>query len=726
MKRKESIGLNPEDADAGGKLYSRDVLLLLFHYVFRYKKGFFLSFLLVLMIAGANLSVPYLLKTIVDRYVFKEGRIFYLEKYPYQEKDEEVLLNKLLQGVKLEEGAYFLFHFQLKHLSPNERKSLIEEGVLSDESYVLIESPNLGPALGDKLNTLLTEGKAREYDRALFLLKPEVMEFFTVNEVLLLRNTDLKLIFWYICLITVILLVQFGASYFQIYLLMKLSQYAMKDLRMDLYSHILSLEISYFDRNPIGRLVNRVTNDIETLNELFSSVLVTFFQDILMMIGIAVIMFLTDFYLAAVVAITFPIIILLTVLFRIKVRGAYRLIRTKIAELNSFLNETITGIRIIKIFSRQAANLKKFIEKNMAVYDAQLKKLYINAVFRPLIGFLRWFAIAAVIYFGARGIEDGFLSYGILVMFIAYIEKFFVPVNHLSQQFDTMQSATAAGEKIISVFRARAGKEIVPDKAVTARSERFKGEIEFDNVWFSYIQDEWVLKGISFVVKPKQTLGIVGETGAGKTTIINLLQKFYYPQQGQIRIDGKDIKTLSYRQIRENISSVMQDVLLFSRSVRENITLGSAYNKAKFQKVAGITHIERFLENLPAGDLEPVMERGATFSAGERQLLSFARALYFDPAILVLDEATSNIDTETEKLIQDAIIKLTRGRTSIIIAHRLSTIKSADRIIVMDKGRIVEEGNHQTLMKKRGLYYRLYSLQSEALSGGNGDRQNSL
>ncbi len=748
-----------EEEEKNGKLYSRDVLNLMFRYIFAYKKYFITALVFVLFITGANLAVPLLLKTVIDRFVFKQGRVVDLVKLSQREEGDFVL-NRLRKAVRLDGLHGFLYQAELKYFSKQEIEKLTAAGVLSEHSYILIQPFDIDRGLRDKIKRLVQAGDVREFSGMRYLFTSAVLSGFTVREIVHLRQGDIRGIVRFVFIIIAILLVQFVSSYIQILLLMRLSQHAMRDLRRDLYTHILSLEVSYYERNPIGRLVNRVTNDIERLNELFSSVLITFFQDILMMAGIAAIMFMTSVSLALFVSITFPFLVLCTVLFRVQVRNAYRAIRTKIGDLNSFLNETITGIRIVQIFVREALNFEKFLGINTDVYDAQLKQLYINAVFRPIIGFMRWFSIAAVIYFGARGIVQGRVSFGLLVMFIAYIERFFHPIQDLSEKFDIMQSATAAGEKILSVFRADALKEAHahagndPSKAVysvktegaprqsgpagkedtgmgyaaiapgktagksspspsggAAGQNRFRGRIEFNHVWFAYKPGEWVLRDVSFSVSPRQTLAIVGETGAGKTTIISLLSRLYRPQRGTILVDGFDIERIPFAVIRRNIIPVMQDVFLFSRSVRENIILGNQYDAGRFRKVSESTHIDRFIRRLPEGEKEPVMERGATFSAGERQLLSFARALYFDPSILVLDEATSNIDTETERLIQDAIMRLTKGRTSIVIAHRLSTVQHAHKIIVIEKGSVLEEGTHSTLLSKKGLYHRLYSLQ---------------
>jgi len=742
-----------EEDEKNGRLYSRDVFSLVFKYIFAYKKYLFTALVFVLFITGANLAVPFFFKTIVDRFVFKQGKVVDLGKLSLLE-EKDFFLKRLKRSVALDDAHVFLFQADLKYFSERELKQLDADGVLSDSTYILVHPADIGRELRDKIKGMVQAGDARAFTGSRYLFKPADMHRFSVQEIVSLRKEDIRGIVRFVLIIIAVLLVQFVSSYIQILLLMRLSQHAMRDLRSDLFTHILSLELSYFEKNPIGRLVNRVTNDIERLNELFSSVLITFFQDILMMAGIIVVMYMTSISLALVVSITFPFLVLCTILFRVQVRNAYRIIRTKIGDLNSFLNETITGIRIVQIFVRESRNFKKFLGINTDVYTAQLRQLYINAVFRPIIGLMRWFAIAAVIYFGARGIVQDRISFGLLVMFIAYIERFFHPVQDLSEKFDIMQSATAAGEKILSVFQADAMKEVdkpegrphgdkvteagdAPGQSgliedtgrgyaalkkghvaadtspheAAAESSRFRGRIEFRHVWFAYSPGEWVLRDVSFSVSPRQTLAIVGETGAGKTTIISLLSRFYRAQRGTVLVDGVDIEGTSFSDVRKNIIPVMQDVFLFSRSVRDNIILGNPYDAGRFREVSESTHIDRFIRWLPGGAQEPVMERGATFSAGERQLLSFARALYFDPSVLVLDEATSNIDTETERLIQDAIVRLTKGRTSIVIAHRLSTIQHAHKIIVLEKGSVVEEGTHSVLLSKKGLYHRLYTLQ---------------
>jgi ATP-binding cassette, subfamily B, multidrug efflux pump len=710
-----------EEEPAGGALINKDIMRILFGYVLHYKKQLCFSLFCVVVITGATLTIPYLAKTIFDRYITKQGYSVDAGKLSHVNNPE--LAKRAKAAKSIGAGTYFLFQSKLSFFSKRQIQTFIDAGIFSKEKYTLVESPHLANSkVARKFEACLSTGKAVAFPDSVYLFKQGGFAEFTNKELLQVRNRDVVEILLYVLFMVLLFTVQFVATYLQIVSLMRLSQHSMRDLRRDLFGHVVSLEVSYFDRNPIGRLVNRVSNDIEVLNEMFSSVLITLFQDILILTGIIAIMFFANVYLACGVAITFPFLFGVTFVFRIQARKAYRVIRTKIADLNAFLNESISGVRIVQIFVQEAKQVAKFIKINNDVYQANIRQLYIYAVFRPLIDFFRWFAIATIIYMGSRFILDDRISYGMVLMFIAYVGAFFEPIGDLSEKFDIMQSATAAGEKILSVFNADAKKEITAmvrdvrakrpmPESTAAERKKLLGEIAFNDVWFSYLPDEWVLRGVSFSVKPRETVAIVGETGSGKTTIISLLSRLYGIQKGSITVDGIDINDISYGHLRSNIATVMQDVFLFSRSLRDNVILNSPYDEERFRSVSQITHIDKFIRSLPNKENEEVMERGATFSAGERQLLAFARALYADPAILVLDEATSNIDTETERLIQDAISHLIQGRTSIIIAHRLSTIRNATKILVLEKGCIVEQGDHAALLAKRGMYYDLHKMQ---------------
>ena len=724
--------LNNEDYEER-KLGNREVIKLILGYILRYKKFLVIAVFLVFVITGASLSVPYILKQIVDRYVMKEGVIGKISNLNVL--DDRVYRKIIKKSVKLNGDELFIFKSNLRLFSKKEIRSLQQNGSISLERFILIEPGIRNKSEIIKLNRYVEDGSIIKYSDNLFLIPIEKTSIFTVGEMIRLRKMDIYNITVMGFEIILILLIQFIASYFQIMYLMKLSQYAMRDLRIDLFAHLISLRVSFFDKNPVGRLVSRVANDIETLNEFFSNVLVTLFQDLLLMVGITVVMALTDLRLFSMVAMVYPAVVVVTVLFRIKVRDAYRRIRTRIAELNSFLSEAISGIRLIQVFVREDAQFKKFKVKNNEVYRAQLKQLYIYAIFRPFIGFLRWVSIAIILYFGARGIVQNTVSFGLLIMFIAYVERFFEPVRDLSEKFDIMQNAWASGEKILLILKNRdiepdgdkiegrpdkftgegrlnfEKRVLFEDKRPPESFRRFNGHVVFDDVWFSYDSEQWVLKGISFEIKPRETIAIVGPTGAGKTTLINVLTRFYDIQRGRILIDGRNIYQIPLKELRRNIAIVMQDVFLFARSIRDNIKLGLEFDSNWFEEVIRASKIASFINRFENRENEMVMERGATFSTGENQLLSFARALYYNPSILILDEATSSIDSETEKLIEKATEELIANRSSIIIAHRLSTVQRADKIIVLEDGKIVEEGTHNTLLKKRGIYHKLYTLQ---------------
>ncbi len=731
------MGFYHEEEAINGRLFNRDVAAMLLRYCLAYKKHLVVSLLMVAIISAATLSGPILAKTIIDKMIVKQGLVAIVGEAGNNKIQNRFLEKKISRGVLLSAGAYFVMQSELSYFSKSDIERLTRQGVFMPEKYTLIEAPPaplVEQALLAKLNKLAADGSVKKFPSGFYCLSASGMQQFTNSELLALRAHDLRRIGLFVVLIIGVFTVQFVASYWQNITMTRLSQNAMRDLRRDLFAHIVSLRLVFFDTNPIGKLVNRVTNDIEVLNELFSSVLIALFQDLLILTGIVVIMFSANVTLALTVAATFPILAGITIAFRLQARAAYRNIRTRISALNAFLSETISGIRIVQIFVHEMKQVRSFASVNKSVYDANLKQVYVYGIFRPLIEMFRWFAIAGVMCIGAGLIVNDRLSYGMVVMFLSYIGTFFEPLGDLAEKFDTMQSATAAGEKIMLVFNAPVVKEtageamtgapvmpVAPGQLPVAFTKTAEtagqraGEVRFDDIWFAYRPTEWVLQGVSFSIPEGKTLAIVGETGSGKTTIANLLLRLYPVEKGVISIGGTPVEGIPYRVLRRRVVMVMQDVFLFSRTVADNITLSAPFDPKAFDDACRISHSDRLLRSLPKGAAEPVMERGATFSAGERQLLALARALYFDPAVLVLDEATSNIDTETERLIQDAIAHLIKGRTSLIIAHRLSTIRSADEIIVLDKGRIAERGNHRSLLAHKGIYHKLYSLQFEGV-----------
>jgi ATP-binding cassette, subfamily B, multidrug efflux pump len=701
---------------------NREVVRLLFSYLLRYRTFLFWALLFVSIITATKLMVPFASGWVIDRYLVKEGREVTVIDEQTLQKQPPVFVAVYRRALRLDEKVRFIPQYRLRKISAREMAGLTEQRIIASETRILIESPSFTPASRLKWEQGVALGGIRAFTGHRYLCREAALQRFSGSEAILLRQHDWRRVIFAVVGILALFLVQFGASYLQIIALMKLSQYAMRDLRLDLYRHLLSLELKFFDGNPVGRLVNRVTNDIETLNELFSTVLVTLFQDLIIMAGVVIVMYATEARLALIVSASFPLLAATIVIFSVKARNAYRVIRTKIAHLNAVLNENITGIRITQVFRREERQYKGFAAINRENYEANVAQLMIYAVFRPMIDFFRWVVVAAVVFFGAQALAHASLSYGIIVMFLAYIANLFEPLGDMAEKFDVMQSANAAGEKVLAMFRAKAAAEVdhMPGAAKAHSREhprrvaKLKGEIRFENVWVAYKENEWVLRGVSFTVPARTTLAIVGETGSGKSTVISLLGRLYPWQQGNISIDGVPIGDIPYADLRSNIAVVMQEPFLFSRSLRENIVLGSAFDAGRFAEVAAATHVDSFIKRLPKGIDEPVMERGVTFSAGERQLCSFARALYADPSILVLDEATANIDSETESLIQDAIGRMVQDRSAIVIAHRLSTVRRADKIIVLDRGIVAEEGNHASLMAKRGLYHELYRLQFEA------------
>ena len=495
----------------------------------------------------------------------------------------------------------------------------------------------------------------------------------------------------------------------QTWILQKAGQNIILEIRKDLYRHIQSLGSRYFDITPVGKLVTRVTNDVEALNEMYSGILVQLFRNIVKIVGLAGVMIALDVKLAAVSFVLMPVVIGLTVLCQRIARNIYRLYRTRLTDINTFLSEHLSGMKIIQIFGRQERKFEEFHDKNTKLYRAFYREMLMYAVFRPLIYILSILSLMIVLWFGSKNVFDSAISIGTLYIFSNYIRSFFDPIQELAEQFSTLQSSVASAEKIFSVMDE---DEFIPEIENPQKPDRIIGKIEFDHVWFAYDGKNYVLRDVSFVINPGEKVAFVGATGAGKSSILNLIGRYYDIQKGHIYIDGIDIRKLSKKQLRSAIGQMQQDVFIFEGDVAGNIRLNdNEITDEQIKKAAEYVNASHFIEKLPNGYHEPVTERGATFSAGERQLLSFARTLAHNPSILVMDEATANIDTETEILIQEALEKLMDGRTTIMVAHRLSTIQHADCIMVMHKGCICERGTHQELLEQDGVYRKLYELQ---------------
>ena len=501
----------------------------------------------------------------------------------------------------------------------------------------------------------------------------------------------------------------FALRYVQSYMMSMVGQRAMRDLRLAIFKHLGTLSPGYYDTRPVGQILTRVTQDVSVLNELFAQGVVAVLGDVFILIGIVGAMLWLDWRLALVTLTTVPLLAIATAIFRAKVRVSYRRVRQRLARINGFLQEHLQGLDILKLFNAEAKETRKFDRANHDHFVAHAQNIFYYAVFYPAVEVIGALAIALILWYGGGGILAGAVTFGVVVAFIQYAERFYQPVRDLSEKYNMIQSAMVSSERIFELLDT---KPAVHEPGAPRTLERLKGQVEFDGVWFAYGKEDWVLRDVSFRVAPGEKVAIVGATGAGKTTLSNLLCRFYEFQKGTIRVDGTDICEVDGRALRRQIGLVLQDVFLFSGSVRENVAFGDrdrggdAVERA-LAEVGGARLAARF----PNGLEENVGERGAYLSLGERQILAFARALHYDPAILILDEATSSVDVETEREIQAALHRLLRGRTSLVIAHRLSTILDADRILVMHKGELREQGTHAELLAKRGIYARLYELQ---------------
>jgi len=525
-----------------------------------------------------------------------------------------------------------------------------------------------------------------------------------------------------------ILLASFALEYIQTWVLQMTGQRIMFDIRMQIYEHLHRLDLQFYDRNPVGRLMTRVTTDVDVLNDLFTAGVVSIFGDVFTLLGIMIVLLVMDWRLALLAFSVLPLIVLVTQWFRSNVRESYRTVRIWIARINAFLQEHITGMATVQLFRRERKSFARFDEINRTHRNANVESIFYYAVFYPAIEIIGALASALLIWFGGGWTLQGSLTLGSLVAFLLYSQRFFRPISDMSEKFNVLQAAMASSERIFKLLDTpvliRSGSA---DRGVASEERGLPvadgrlgnpdlgdsmGHIVFDHVWFAYNGEDYVLRDVSFEVRPGERVGVVGATGAGKTTIINLLLRFYDVSRGRILVDGVDVREMPIDGLRRLFSLVLQDVHLFSGTIADNIRLGNrAISDDDVRRAAATVHADRFIERLPLGYGGPVAERGATLSVGQKQLLSFARALAFDPAILVLDEATSSVDTETEILIRDALHLLMAGRTTIAIAHRLSTIQDMDKILVLHKGELREAGSHQELLAKRGLYFKLYQLQ---------------
>lgn len=682
---------NIKEEKAVEKRFDLHIIKRILKYAKPYTGLLILSFIMIVLATAADLARPYLMKVAIDDYISA-----YNSPMIIMDKKPETIPSIEYNGMYYVREKYLDKHVTKENneaqLLKKNKEYYIVFGHIANEDKISIKSEV------NKSNEVVIETPEDNY-KGIKINKSNYLKF---------RKRDKKGLIRIGVIFLVVLIAGFIFTYLQIYILNYIGQKVIYSMREELFIHVQRLSLKFFDKNPVGRLVTRLTNDMKNINEMFTSVLVSFFKDILLIGGTMVIMLKMNFKVSLVCFSTIPIIILSTYLFRRKAREAHREVKAKLAKINSTLNENIMGMKIIQIFHKEKDMFEEFDTVNTEHKNANMKELLVFAIFRPSMDFIYSLTLSILIWFGGRDVIQGTLEFGVLFAFTRYIEQFFRPIFDLSEKFNILQSAVASSEKVFQLLDEEVEvKNIEKTKPIKS----IKGEIEFKNVYFAY-DKEWVLKDVSFKIKSGETAAFVGATGSGKTTIISLLSRLYDIQKGEILIDGKNIKEVDKYELRSHIGAVLQDVFVFTGNIKDNIRLSEKnINDEKIEQVSRFVNADKFIEKLPQKYSEEVMERGATLSAGQRQLLSFARALAFDPSILILDEATSNIDTETEGLIQDAISKVVKGRTTIVVAHRLSTVQHAEKIVVMHKGVIREVGNHEELLEKKGMYYDLYSLQ---------------
>lgn len=686
--------VNYNEEEELGKAYDSRLMKRLLLYAKPYWKFFLLAALMLLASTFTDLARPYLIKVAIDDYI--NGYSHPLTIVAMNSPARTAVIGNTAYG-RLKGGIASVPDNEIYYIVYFDKSSYLVNGPAGRDENTKAEIIRQGTSLKGFKYTYRANGRSLPARKL------------TPDEAGALRSYDINALNIIGIIFVALILLSFGFNFIQIYVLSHAGQTIIFNLRQEVFSHLQKMSLSFFDKNPVGRLVTRVTNDTETLNDMYTNVLVSLLKDLAILLGTLAIMFRMNVKLSLVTLTVVPFLIPITIIFRLKARAIYRKIRVSLARINTTLSENISGIRIIQIFHKEKEKLEEFRQINNEYRKALIYEVVVSGIFRPLIEMLSGLSIALIIWYGGGKVISGVLEFGVLYAFVNYISYFFQPINDLAEKYNILQSAMASSERIFTILDL---PEEPDCEDFCPESIEFKKDIEFKNVWFAYNGEDWVLRDVSFSVPAGKTVAIVGATGAGKTSIINLISRLYEIQKGSISIGGIDIKDMQKSSLRRNIGVVLQDVFLFSGTVKENIRLSEeSITDDYIKKVSQYVNAGKFIEGLPNGYEEMVMERGSTFSSGQRQLLAFARALAFDPSILILDEATSNIDTETEMLIQDALVKLTKDRTTIVIAHRLSTIQHADNIIVLHKGKIREMGSHQELLANKGMYYNLYQLQ---------------
>ena len=677
-----------------GSIYDARLIRRLLAFLKPYRFKLALSLLVLLAVTGFELVLPHITKEAIDRYITVSGR--------------KAVLDRPVPGALNLAGDTVLV--DVSRLSSGDRYLMARwqrQGLADNTPYYYFDLRDF-PRPETVLPVMAAHPGIFSRYGGLVLIRHSDLKQLSPDEIVALRARDFAGIKRISLLFLGLIALSFVLNFGQVFLVMLVSQRFMHDLRRRVFARLQLLDMRYFDRNPVGRLVTRATNDVDAVNEAFASVFSVLLRDILLTLAILGVLLAYDLKMTLVVLALLPFIALWTVFFRIRARDIYRRIRVRLARLNATLQENISGVRVIQIFRRQSESIRRFQLINLDYFQASMQEVMVMSFFRPLVEVISGIGLGLIIYYGGGQVIRQNISLGALVAFITYLRMFFRPIQELTESYTVLQSAMASSERIFQLLDEPVTIQDIPRPSEPNRAE---GRIEFKDVCFEYLPGEPVLKNITFAVAPGEKVALVGSTGSGKTTIINLISRLYDVSSGRILLDGTDIRELGLSRLRSSLGVVMQDVFLFSGDIKGNIRLNKDLSDEKVKEIARQVHADTFIERLPQKYNQEVKERGVTLSSGERQLLSFARALAFDPPVLVLDEATANIDSATEKLIQDALDILMRGRTSIVIAHRLSTIKHVDRIYVLHKGQIKEVGTHQELLKKRGVYYNLYQLQ---------------
>jgi ATP-binding cassette, subfamily B, multidrug efflux pump len=679
-----------------GKPYDLRLLLRLIHYALPYRRRILLALLLTIFITLLDLALPYLSKIAIDRYILASSYAVRLSA-PVREDLARFLGDRM--SMSRDGSLCFISHEDIKKLDPALVHDWRNEGILLDEPFYRMAPDPEVDLPGGVLE------KAVPLRDGSMVIPAEALKNLDPSALLKVREKDLRGLGLVALVLIVFLFFSFWLGYGEYYLMEGIGQRIMQDIRLELFERMQSQAVRFFDRHPLGRLVTRVTNDIENLNEMFKSVMVTVFKDIFILGGILAVLLYLNWNLALVCFTLLPFIFGLTLLFSFLAREAFRELRAKVAKINAFLQERITGMRIIQLFATEEFQARSFAQINHENYVAGMKQIRVFAIFMPVMDLFSAFAVALVIWYGGGKVISEQLSLGSLVAFVSYIQMFFRPIRDIAEKYNIMQSAMASTERIVEFIDH---KEEIPDPHEPGTPTEVHGRIQFEGVSFEYEKDHPVLHDVSFEMKPGEMIAIVGATGAGKSTVVNLIERFYDPVEGKVLLDGVDLRRWRKQELRSHIGLVMQDVFIFSGTLKDNILLGEDGRiPDTLEEAIREANAHTFIQKLPEGIHQRLGEEGSNLSAGERQLLSFARALAYDPKVLILDEATSSVDPETERLIQEAILAMSRKRTTLVVAHRLSTIRRADRILVMHHGRVREQGTHEELMALGGIYYKL-------------------